>query len=374
LIQQHKIKLKKSKSTERFEVLNQSNFHINYIMTKIIIPMLQLAVVVVVETLLLSQITNAFTIQSLYTNPLSTTPRTTPSFIRSQQSVLYVKQKSHSTTTTTSGNKEPLFDIIEKNNDEDDGDNDLFQINYNVEDDYDEEEEDEFDDYIDQGQSYTLDYDDDDDDDNDHKQKQQPKQHKVVVEEEEDDDDDTIYTPTKYSRDDDFILTEREDRLFMNEKGEQLELKEKCILVAVENVSALRKSNRNMQKYNDNMMMDIDESNSSMNPEEWSVYFTLEESMNEMKDLIRTCGMELVGEVTQRLNEVNPKTYIGTGKVKETLSLLDEMDSCTVVFDAELTPGQQKHLENAFNKKVIQNDFMGSEQIVSCFRIYLYFC
>jgi GTP-binding protein HflX len=35
---------------------------------------------------------------------------------------------------------------------------------------------------------------------------------------------------------------------------------------------------------------------------------------------------------------------------------------CTVVFDAELTPGQQKALENAFNKKVIENDFLGSKQ------------
>ena len=324
-------------------------------MTMIKIPILQLAAIV--ETLLLYK-TNAFTIPSLHSNPLYTTTARTTS-IRVQQS-LYVKQKS----PTQGNNKEPLFKVIDN-----DDDNDLFQINYNVDDDNDDDEE--YDDYIDQGQSYTLDYDDDNDDDfndNNNDSYKQKKQQQLQKQQEE---YDVIYTPTKYSRDDDFILSEREDRLFVNEKGEKLELKEKCILVAVEDVTALRKNNRNMQKYNDNIMinnMDFDESSTSMNPEEWSVYFTLEESMNEMKDLIRTCGMELVGQVTQRLNEVNPKTYIGTGKVKETLTLLDEMDSCTVVFDAELTPGQQKHLENAFNKKVIQNDFMGSEQIVSCFR------
>ncbi len=31
---------------------------------------------------------------------------------------------------------------------------------------------------------------------------------------------------------------------------------------------------------------------------------------------------------------------------------------CTMMFNAELTPGQQKALENAFNRKVIENDFL----------------
>ena len=97
----------------------------------------------------------------------------------------------------------------------------------------------------------------------------------------------------------------------------------------------------------------------------------LEESMIEMRELIKTAGLDLRGEITQRLQEVNPRTYIGTGKVVEVQTLLGELNTklereglppcCTVVFDAELTPGQQKALENAFNKKVIENDFLGSE-------------
>ena len=34
---------------------------------------------------------------------------------------------------------------------------------------------------------------------------------------------------------------------------------------------------------------------------------------------------------------------------------------CRVVFDAELSPRQQQALENVFNKKVIENDFLGSD-------------
>lgn len=66
-------------------------------------------------------------------------------------------------------------------------------------------------------------------------------------------------------------------------------------------------------------------------------------------------------EITQRLQEVNPKTYIGSGKVEEAMQLMDEQKACTIIFDAELTPGQQKALENAFNRKVIQDDFLAAE-------------
>lgn len=370
------------------------------IMTQIkMIPLLQVAaVVIIIETTLLfhSQTnTNAFTMMPSLpsSSPLSKiitrTTRTTVSSIHLTS--LYVKQKSRNADSRNNNNKlEPLFDIIDNSDDDNeiDNNNDLFQIKYNVEDDEDDYESDEYDldndddyyvddyvdddlednDYIDQGESYTLDYDNDDNNNNEEIENDNHLyQNQQLYYDNIDSTTTNIHMPTKYSRDDDYILTEREDRLFINEKGEKVDFKEKCILVSVEDVSALRKNNRFMQQYN-NGDIDIDDdisgsTTSSMNPEEWSVYFTSEESMEEMKDLIRTCGMELVGVVTQRLNQINPKTYIGTGKVKETKELLEDLDSCTVVFDAELTPGQQKHLENAFNKQIIQNDFMGSEQL-----------
>ena len=222
---------------------------------------------------------------------------------------------------------------------------------YNDEDEYDDdydddENDDNIDNYVDEGQSYKLDY--DDIIDVDHHQIE-PSSSSYYDE---------------YTRDEDDILTEREDRLYMDEKGQDKTL-ERCILVAVEDVAALRR---------DRLHNKLISEQRQLRPEEWEVYFTLEESMNEMRDLISTCGMLLVGEVTQRLNQVNPKTYIGTGKLKETMELLEGTDSCTVVFDAELSPGQQKSLENAFNKELMQNDFLGSEQLVSNFRYTSSFC
>ena len=118
----------------------------------------------------------------------------------------------------------------------------------------------------------------------------------------------------------DRILTDREDRLFQYINNTQKI--ESCILVGVEDLSKARKAKK--------MNNELEES------------YTLEESMVEMRELIKTSGLVLQGEITQRLQEVNPRTYIGTGKVKEAQALLDEINSkleksgesscCTVVF------------------------------------------
>ena len=150
-----------------------------------------------------------------------------------------------------------------------------------------------------------------------------------------------------FVRDEADRLEELEDRFYVDEKGLQRKI-ERCILVGVEDVTALRHRIREQQERNGAAVGE-------------PPYFTLEESMMEMRELIKTAGLDLVGEITQRLHEVNPKTYVGSGKVEEAKELLEELASCTVVFDAELTPGQQKALENAFNKKVIQNDFLVQE-------------
>jgi GTP-binding protein HflX len=163
-----------------------------------------------------------------------------------------------------------------------------------------------------------------------------------IVSEEEDDE------LNFYFRDDDDMLSEREDRLYMDDKGIRRKV-EGCILVAVEDLTAQRKG-RHREQYYDPLSGEAD-----------PPCFTLEESMIEMRDLIKTAGLELRGEITQRLQAVNPRTYIGTGKVIEAQGLMDQYDCCTIVFDAELSPGQQKILENSFNKIVIQNDFLGAD-------------
>jgi GTP-binding protein HflX len=151
---------------------------------------------------------------------------------------------------------------------------------------------------------------------------------------------------------------------------------ERCILVGMEDLSSVRRARkmigrrRRSESRNGIVVDDIDVDRES--DVDIGFKWTLEESMVEMRELIKTAGLVLEGEIVQRLQEVNPKTYIGTGKVREAQALLASINEnlerrdggvtssgcCTVVFDAELTPGQQKALENAFNRKVIENDFL----------------
>jgi len=152
-----------------------------------------------------------------------------------------------------------------------------------------------------------------------------------------------------YMRDEDDMLTEREDRLYSDDNGVRRKI-ERCILVGVEDLAAQRKAKKDDLYYD------------PLSSENEPPCFTLEESMIEMRELIKTAGLSLESEIIQRQKEVNPRTYIGSGKVEEARELMEKNDCCTIVFDAELSPGQQKTLENIFNKEIIQNDFLGSQE------------
>ncbi|MDA1129680.1 MAG: GTPase HflX [Chloroflexi bacterium] len=80
--------------------------------------------------------------------------------------------------------------------------------------------------------------------------------------------------------------------------------------------------------------------------------WTLEESLAELEYLANTAGAVVVGMVTQRANRLGP-TYVGAGKVEEIRELVAELAADTVIFDDELTPTQQRNLENELGCKVI---------------------
>jgi len=79
---------------------------------------------------------------------------------------------------------------------------------------------------------------------------------------------------------------------------------------------------------------------------------SLEHSLAELKRLADTAGFEVVGEVTQKLKHPNPKTYIGSGKVKEVKSIADELMADVILFDDELSPRHQRELEEIIQKEI----------------------
>lgn len=78
----------------------------------------------------------------------------------------------------------------------------------------------------------------------------------------------------------------------------------------------------------------------------------LEDSLDELEQLARTAGLEVVGRVTQRLDRPNPATFIGSGKVEELVTLRAALDADVIIFDDELSPRQQRELERAFDDEI----------------------
>ena len=80
----------------------------------------------------------------------------------------------------------------------------------------------------------------------------------------------------------------------------------------------------------------------------------LEESLAELERLVDTDGAQVVGQLSQRLETPNPRTFIGKGKVAEVASAARALEADVVVFDDELTPTQQQNLEKEIpNVKII---------------------
>jgi GTPase len=78
----------------------------------------------------------------------------------------------------------------------------------------------------------------------------------------------------------------------------------------------------------------------------------LEDSLSELALLADTAGVDVVGELTQRLKRPNVETYIGPGKVEELKALAEETLAEVVIFDDELSPRHQRELEKALGKNI----------------------
>ena len=81
-------------------------------------------------------------------------------------------------------------------------------------------------------------------------------------------------------------------------------------------------------------------------------FLTLQDSLSELALLSDTSGLEVVGELTQKLDRPHVKTYIGPGKVEELKHLVEETLSQVVIFDDELSPRHQRELQEELGRNV----------------------
>jgi GTP-binding protein HflX len=78
-----------------------------------------------------------------------------------------------------------------------------------------------------------------------------------------------------------------------------------------------------------------------------------EESIKELRGLARTAGADIIQEVYQFRPNRSPKFFIGRGKVEEIAQLKQETQADLVIFDHNLSPVQQKNLEDIIRGKII---------------------
>jgi GTPase len=77
------------------------------------------------------------------------------------------------------------------------------------------------------------------------------------------------------------------------------------------------------------------------------------DELTEMRELLRTARVETVETVVQHRRSPDPRSYLGPGKLDELRDLAKELGAEVVVSDDELTPRQQRTLEDALQMRVV---------------------
>ena len=79
----------------------------------------------------------------------------------------------------------------------------------------------------------------------------------------------------------------------------------------------------------------------------------LDNKIYELESLINTAGGKTEAYVSQKVSKVNPRYYIGKGKVEEIMDLAQKNDIDTVIFDVELSASQLYNLEEEMKLHVV---------------------
>src|SRR5437588_7789854 len=86
----------------------------------------------------------------------------------------------------------------------------------------------------------------------------------------------------------------------------------------------------------------------------WSV----KESLDELEELARTAGAEVVGRISQRLEHPVPRTYLGRGKRKEAHDIAVESEADLAIVDDELAPNVQRGMEEILGRRIVDRTLL----------------
>src|ERR671923_2774823 len=69
------------------------------------------------------------------------------------------------------------------------------------------------------------------------------------------------------------------------------------------------------------------------------------EHLSELRELLRTAGVAVVGQSVQHRDRPHPNTYVGPGKLREVKEATRRADANLIAVDDELSPRQERNLE-----------------------------
>jgi len=86
--------------------------------------------------------------------------------------------------------------------------------------------------------------------------------------------------------------------------------------------------------------------------------YDIESSIAELRELADTAGAEIVAVLTQHRDVPKKATYLGSGRVVELAELCEAQEAELVIFDCELSPTQQRNLEDALPCRVVDRTML----------------
>jgi GTPase len=86
----------------------------------------------------------------------------------------------------------------------------------------------------------------------------------------------------------------------------------------------------------------------------WPVH----ESLDELEELARTAGADVVGRLSQKLEHPDPRTYLGRGKLQDARELAHQQHADLVIVDDELAPNAQRAMEELLGLRVVDRTLL----------------
>jgi len=86
--------------------------------------------------------------------------------------------------------------------------------------------------------------------------------------------------------------------------------------------------------------------------------WSIEESLDELEELARTAGADVVGRLSQRLEHPDPRSYVGRGKLGEARDLAQARGADLVIVDDELAPNTQRNMEEVLGRRVVDRTLL----------------